>query len=402
MSALLSSFFGSSASAKDDTTPVDVVVAQPQGVSTSIQDVRDAPPALDEPVLDAPVTSGDQPAQGNTGSVPVPNVTADPKADDKPAEVVLEATNSSGEILTKTFSSLKDFSSFMEKLGTPDCPCPTCTRKRQLAAGAQSAPADKPDAPTGTAPTNDDMPPLVDDDEPEPVVSQVAEPQDDRSNRLNDNDAIGRRLDAAFGPCPCPNCTARRARDTGLESINNKDASTSKKLAGLDLLSLLLGGLKNKPKKNVDYTDAFGYGRRNVSGMPLLNPKIRVTTATGSSGQKPSFEALAKSTVRDADALGEEDVYKYFDVDLVEIFTTRSSPDNTVIQARVRLESDTRTARVKHAPSIHGPALVALLKWYCDETYPGQTGIRFHPDGFGYDVYGTADSTRQQLMEEVD
>lgn len=140
--------------------------------------------------------------------------------------------------------------------------------------------------------------------------------------------------------------------------------------------------------KKDPYYSSYRYNDKIMRYVPLMRPKVRLVREDGEIGITGSFIALSKSIRRSIADLDESDAHAFFDTELIYILMCSKSTAKT-LRARVRLLSDMRTTQKRgsaESPTVFAPVLVELLKVYI-ATYPEQDAIRFHPDGFGYDVY---------------
>lgn len=135
------------------------------------------------------------------------------------------------------------------------------------------------------------------------------------------------------------------------------------------------------------YPNAYAVEKKDFSCVPLMNKRIRFTVAPGVDGKSSKIAAYGASEVRTGNNVTTELIERLFNTELIKELVFAPGKKKT-LQATVRFLPDTRTLRNRseYVPSIYAPALIGGLKTYMAR-YSSQDTVRFHDDGFGYDVF---------------
>lgn len=402
-SSLMSSLFGSSASANVDSAPV----AQTPVVDASVAPVQEQPVPNVETTGESVAPAQEQPVQQESK-----DTKPDVKVTSSFSGYMVDSTGQK-----KVFKSINEMMSALTGVALPPCDCARCTARRTAQQSAK--PAEQTDQKSTEQPAEQPADQTTEQKSTEQPADQPADQPAEQNTRAKATAALVEEfmqtLEAAgMNKCNCSKCVTRRAtltadktlpaqtetKDTPTNELPASDPADSEKLvnekptSNQSLFDALFGDLLKSP--GTKYADAYRYTSKNVSYVPLMRRHLRLVAELGERGVTGALQAISKSDARTSAALRDNDVSMFFDTVLIQTLLGVPSKDKT-LQARVRLMPDMRSLRNmrRHLPSVYAPALVEVLKSYM-ESYPDQDVVRFHDDGLGYDVYADLVAAAQE------
>ncbi len=156
-----------------------------------------------------------------------------------------------------------------------------------------------------------------------------------------------------------------------------------------------------RAKYGNNWQNYFNFGSRKTPTteelyVPLLMNTAFATKYIAEDNANGYLKALTSSNVRNSAQLTEADLYKYFDMDLINSVASATSQASlrvdqlNALYAKVRLEKDMTVGNddPNVVTYVYGPALLARLHRYINDRYPYQKGIEFHADGLGFTLNG--------------
>lgn len=398
-SSLMSSLFGSSASANADSAPV----AQTPVVDPSVAPVQEQPVPNVETTGEPVAPAQEQPVQQESK-----DTKPDVKVTSSFSGYMVDSTGQK-----KVFKSINEMMTALTGVALPPCDCARCTARRTAQQSAK--PAEQTDQKSAEQPAEQPADQTTEQKSTEQPADQPAEQNTRAKATAALVEEFMQTLEAAgMNKCNCSKCVTRRStltadktlpaqtetKDTPTNELPASDPADSEKLvnekptSNQSLFDALFGDLLKSP--GTKYADAYRYTSKNVSYVPLMRRHLRLVAELGERGVTGALQAISKSDARTSGALRDNDVSMFFDTVLIQTLLGVPSKDKT-LQARVRLMPDMRSLRNmrRHLPSVYAPALVEVLKSYM-ESYPDQDVVRFHDDGLGYDVYADLVAAAQE------
>jgi hypothetical protein len=282
---------------------------------------------------------------------------SDVNKDNTPTNETKDMYSSLASMIDSFLKVCKDNNSdiLSDVLYSPDCDCPTCSAYKKTEAKTEST--------QPTSNVNKDNTPTSNETKAKTESTQPA-----KSSPTKFSDMLKNLK------CDCSVCSAYK-NNAAKESNEAKSTTQSNSLSYM--LDLFLSYSANK------YYGAAGSYNGSRHDIPLLNKKIKIINEKNDLGASGTFKALANSVHKTVPVVC--DVNDIFDLPTLETLVNRKTRK---FNAHVRLEEWSRTnSRQGLFDSFHGPALVETFKVYLQNSIPNQDVVRFHEDGFGYDVY---------------